>query len=387
MSNPVTSSKRPKKVMIMTVSFGGGHIAMGRNLSDVIRAADPSIEIKTIDAIRAAWPSFSDATSKVYAGSTSHNNALWFRIYYRLTDRFPQPLRWFAEIAFARFARKKYQEENPDLIITTFPFIADVAVKARDYNHGTAPVITTITDAGNVQGIWLSKRADMTLTATPDTVPYLIKRGLDADKVAYVGFPAAKQFYSPSPAVTVRNKLGLKQDVFTILLTAGGAGLNSHKVLEVAKSISTLRLPYQIVLNAGSNDKLKDAFEKITFPYAEKVIVEGYTDKMPDYICASDVICCKSGWLTINEALVLQRALILYDAVPGHEEQNVQYVTKNHFGVYEPEPQKVASQIRTLMTDPSAFVAYKSNMKRAKTDTNPYEQLGSLILSYLIKQR
>jgi processive 1,2-diacylglycerol beta-glucosyltransferase len=376
-----------KKVMIMTVSFGGGHKAMGRNLADVIKAADPSVEVKTIDAIRTAWPSFSDATAKAYAGSTSQNDAFWFRLYYRLTDKYPQPLRWFAELAFSRFARKQYAAEKPDLIIATFPFIADVAVKARDYNHGKAPVITTITDAGNVQGIWISKRADMTLTATADTVPYLIDRGMDKSKVKFIGFPAAKEFYSPAPVVSVRKRLGLKQNVFTILLTAGGTGLNHQKVVEVAKSIATLRLPYQIVLNAGSNDKLKEAFEAMSFPYAEKVIVEGFTDKMPDYICASDVICCKSGWLTINESLVLQRALILYDAVPGHEEQNVEYVVNNHFGVFEPEPKKVATQIKTLMTNPEAFASYKASMKQAQTNKNPYEELGSLIMSYLIKQR
>lgn len=381
------TSVQPKKVIIMTVDFGGGHKAMGRNLIDVIHMADPTVDVTVIDAIKDAWPSFSNGTAKAYAGSTSRNNAILFRIYYKITDRFPQPLGWFGELAFGRYARKKYAEYNPDLIIATFPFLADVAARARDYNHGTAPIITTITDAGNVQGIWISKKADMTLTATPDTVPYLIKRGLDKDKVKFIGFPAAKQFYTPAPKVTVRKRVGLLSDVFTILLTAGGAGLNQQKVLDVANNISKLRLPYQIVLNAGSNEKLREAFSQMTFPYAKKVIVEGFTDKMPDYICASDVICCKSGWLTINESLVLQRALILYDAVPGHEEQNVKHVVDNNFGIFEPEPKNVAAHIQTLMTKPDKFNAYKKSMVAAQTNKNPYDALGALIMSYLIKQR
>ena len=108
---------------------------------------------------------------------------------------------------------------------------------------------------------------------------------------------------------------------------------------------------------------------------------------MPDYICASDVICCKSGWLTINEALVLQRPLILYDAVPGHEEQNVNYVVGNHFGRYEPEPNDVVRELRRLMTHPEAFLEYQKSMKKAQTNKNPHEALGSLFMSYLIKQR
>ncbi len=386
MSNTANARSKPKKIIIMTVDFGGGHKAMSRNLIDVISTYDPSIEVKVIDVIKDAWPAFSDGTSKAYVGSSSNNNGFWFKVYYRFTDRFPAPLRWLGHIVFGSYARKKYKTEDPDLIIATFPLLADVAVAARDANHGTAPVIVTVTDAGKIQGIWVSKLADHTLTATPDTVDYLVSRGVDADKVSFIGFPAAKQFYAPKNKLSLRKKHGLKSDVFTILLTAGGAGLNYRKAVSVAEEIAKLRLPYQIILNAGSNDLLKQAFESITFPYAETVIIEGYTDKMPDYITASDVICCKSGWLTVNEALVLQRPLVLYDAVPGHEEQNVNFVVNNHFGVFEHKPKAVADHIKRLMLSPEAFRSYQDSMKQAHTDKNPYEELGTLIGNYLLKR-
>ncbi len=371
----------------MTVGFGGGHKAMARNLTQVIHSIDTTIEVKVIDVIHDAWPTFSNGTAKAYAGATSQSNAYWFRVYYALTDRFPAPLLWFGKVAFKKYARAAYTQERPDLIIATFPYLADVAASARDYHHGTTPIIVTVTDAGRIQGIWLSKRADMTLTATPDTVEYLIQRGLDRDKVKHLGFPAAKQFYDRISKSVVQKRVGLKADVFTILLTAGGAGLNQDKVLSVAREIGRIRLPYQIILNAGNNDSLRQQFESMEFQYAERVIVEGFTDKMPDYICASDVICCKSGWLTINEALVLQRPLILYDAVPGHEEQNVKYVVGNHFGRYEPNPSDVARELKRLMTHPDAFQDYQKSMKQADTSKNPYQELGALMMSYLIKQR
>ncbi|MEO5690947.1 MAG: glycosyltransferase [Candidatus Saccharimonadales bacterium] len=385
MTNSATQQERRKKIIIMTVDFGGGHKAMSRNLIDVISEYDPSIEIKVIDVIKDAWPAFSNGTSKMYADSSSNNNGFWFKVYYRLTDKFPAPLRWLGHIVFGNYAKKKYKSENPDMIIATFPLLADVAVAARDANHGTAPVLVTVTDAGNIQGIWISKVADHTLTATSDTVDYLVSRGMDPDKVSFIGFPAAKQFYNPGNKLTLRKKHGLKPDVFTILLTAGGAGLNYRKAVRVAEEIAKIRLPYQIILNAGSNDLLKQEFESIKFPYAEKVIIEGYTDKMPDYITASDVICCKSGWLTVNECLVLQRPLVLYDAVPGHEEQNVQFVVSNQFGVFEEDPGKVANHVKRLMLSPEAFKSYQDSMKQAHTNKNPYEELGALIGNYLLK--
>lgn len=374
-----------KKVMILTVGLGGGHKAMARNLSQMFDAHKETVEVKIVDVLHEAWPAFSDKTSQVYAGSTSSARSWLFRLYYVLSDTFPQPLQWASYLLFRRHAREAYARERPDLFVVTFPFISDIASKARDYHHGKTKIIQTITDARRVQGIWLSKYADMTLTATPDTVGYLVKRGMNPDKVAYVGFPASKVFYTPSSRPAVRAKLGLDPKAFTIILTAGGQGLNPEKVLEVAREIGKIRQPYQIILNAGQNNELKQQFLRVAFPKAKKVIVEGFTDKMVEYLQASDVICTKSGWLTINEALVLQRPLVLYDAIPGHEEQNAQYVTENNFGVYAPEPKQVRKKLERLMKNPNEFDAHITSMKTARTNKDPYQDLSAFMMSYLIK--
>ncbi len=374
-----------KKVIIMTVGLGGGHKAMARNLTEVLKNVQGDLDIKTVDVLAEAWPAFNKATTNAYAGSTSGGNSWMFRLYYVLSDRFPQPLQWFANLAFRRYARRKYAVERPDLIIATYPFLAEVAARARDYHHGTTPIILTVTDARHVQGIWLTNKADKILTATADTVEYMVRRGVDKERVTYLGFPAGKKFYESTSQVAISSRLGLDGQTFTIILTAGGMGLNHSKVLAVATAIAKLRVPYQIILNAGSNDKLREQFQKISFPYAVKVIVEGFTDKMPDYMRASDVICCKSGWLTVNEALVMQRPLILYDAIPGHEEQNVRYVVENNFGVYEPDPSSVAAQIGELITSPQRFQSYKQSMERAHTNHDPYDRLAALYGSYLLK--
>ncbi len=378
--------KKPKKVVIMTIAMGGGHMAMSRNIKQLLDALDANIETKIIDVVEDAWPSFARRSSEAYAASTSQAHGFWFRVYYWITDQMPFLLSWFARVAFRRYAVQKYQEERPDLIISTFPAMADAAVDGRRACRGTAPIIVMITDAGKVQRIWASKRVDLTLTATPDTVPYLIKSGLDAQRVKYIGFPAAEVFYRPTDKRQARERLGLSPDVFTIMVTAGGFGLASDSVMSVIDALAAIEgKPYQIVLNAGRNDRLKERMQAVKFPDGVRVIVEGFTDKMPDYLRAADVVCTKAGWLTVNEALVMQCPLIIYDAIPGHEEQNVHYVVSNTFGIFERRPDMIADWISRAITSPSVFNIFTESMARAGTNHKPHAELSALLVQYLDK--
>lgn len=375
---------KKKTVIILTVGLGGGHKAMASNLSSILDSLTDSPRVLTVDILKEAWPLVDRYTSKAYAGSTSHFGAGLFKLYYVLTDRFPQPLRWITVWFLRSTIIRLFKKHKPALVIGTFPFLADAAATARKATGSSAQILQTITDARHVQGIWLSSHADLTLTATNDTVPYLIKRGMEADKIKYLGFPADKQLYGGHNSSAIRRSLGLEPTVFTILLTAGGQGLHPDKVVSVAEQIaSTIKRPYQIVLNAGHNLELKWRFENINFLHATKVIVEGFTDKMIEYLQSADVICTKSGWLTVNEALALQKPLILYDAIPGHEEQNVRYVVDNHFGVYAPEPDMVVSYLDDLAKKPTTFDTYIDAMKRAGTHRPPHKKIARLLEGYL----
>ena len=169
-TSEMSRATRPKKILIMTVPYGGGHYATALKIDELLKERDPSVDVQILDVITDGWPSFAKNSTNAYQGSTANNNAFWFKVYYHLTDRFPQPLKWFAALAFHGYAKRKLHELNPDLLIATFPFLGHVAAKARKQAHAHVPIVTTITDAGRVQGIWLCGSEDTILTATPDTV-------------------------------------------------------------------------------------------------------------------------------------------------------------------------------------------------------------------------
>lgn len=355
-----------KKILIMTVPYGGGHYATALKIADLLKERDPEIQVEILDVITDAWPSFAKNSTNAYQGSTANNDAFWFKLYYRLTDRFPAPLRWFASIAFHGYAKRKLNELNPDLIIATFPFLGHVAYRARKSSNGHMPIVTTITDAGRVQGIWLCGQEDAILAATPDTVEYAKQRRLGDDRTKFIGFPVNKEFYELEPAEEARQAIGIKPGVFTILLTSGGLGMSAHKAILLARRLAQLTAPVQLICIAGRNEALKAKFESIGFPDNVTPTILGYVENMPQLMAASDIIISKSGWLTISEAIAAQKPLFLFDAIPGHEEQNAVYVTDKGFGIYEPDPVAMYQHISTVATHPEQLKVYADSLSRAQ---------------------
>lgn len=354
-----------KKVLIMTVPFGGGHYATAAKIADLLHERDSTLKIEILDVITDGWPAFAKNSTEAYQGSTASDSAFWFRVYYRLTDRFPAPLRWFASVAFHGYAKRKLRELDPDLIIATFPFLGHVAARARKAAGKHMPIVTTITDAGNVQGIWLCGSEDAILTATPDTVEYAHRRKMAEGRVKFIGFPVNRAFYELEPMKRARKALGLKPDVFTILLTSGGLGMSAQRAIAVAQRLAQLTIPVQLICIAGRNEALRAEFEAIDFPPTVTPYVFGYVDNMPQFMAASDIVLSKSGWLTISEAIAAQKPLFLFDAIPGHEEQNAAYVTRRSFGVYEPDPLAMYQQISTVAAHPEQLQRYTASLAQA----------------------
>lgn len=365
--------KTMKKVLIMTVGFGGGHNAVAKTIEQILGQMTIPTQVRVVDVMSEAHPAFSRQAVKAYSSSTGTAGGFWFDLYYRISDRFPALLSVPVKLFFQPYGSKLLQQENPDLIVALYPFTADTAAIGRDNFKSRAPIVQLITDAGHVQGIWLNKRADLTLTATPDTVDYLIQRGMKKNRVAYIGFPVGEKFYKPYDSVASRAKTGLDADKFTILVTSGGMGLSPRATVNFVRDLAhTIERPYQVILNAGHNNALKTELENIKFPRCVKVIVNGYVDNMIDFMRASDLICTKSGWLTISEALALEKPLLLYDALPGHEMQNVRYVMERGYGVYRPKPYAAALFARRARDDGDLLKKYQDAMIRDKTNLSPH---------------
>ena len=72
----------------------------------------------------------------------------------------------------------------------------------------------------------------------------------------------------------------------------------------------------ELAVICGNNEKSREQLEK-RFAEDETVSVIGYTDQMPLYMAAADIVYTKPGGLTSTETAVAGKSLVHTFPIPG----------------------------------------------------------------------
>ena len=108
----------------------------------------------------------------------------------------------------------------------------------------------------------------------------------------------------------------------------------------------------QLVVICGKNHKLRDELRAVDWGPHLHVVVEGFTNRMSDYMAASDCIVTKAGPGTIAEACCAGLPIMLSGFLPGQESGNVGFVVDGGFGDYSAEPTTIAETVRAAPRAP-----------------------------------
>jgi processive 1,2-diacylglycerol beta-glucosyltransferase len=306
------------RILIFSASIGEGHDLPARVLADGIKAEAPDAQIEIVDSLAVVgW-----FTRRLVMDSSRFHSKCGSRVFdlsYRLiTD--VRPTRWFAarftQWIAARPIRRVVLERNPDIVISTYPGTTEVLGDLRKKGKIDMPVVSAITDLAALR-YWSHPGVDLHLITHPESAEEVREIAPGTDVRCVRGL-TDERFYAPRSQTEARRELGLPEEGPLVLVSGGGWAVGD---LEGAAE-EALGIPgATVVCLCGRNDQLLAELAR-HFAGDRRVRVEGFTDRMPDWFAAADVLVHSTAGLTVLEAIMEGCGVVSYGWGLGHVRVN-----------------------------------------------------------------
>lgn len=165
-------------------------------------------------------------------------------------------------------------------------------------------------------------------------------------------------FSVPTDKREVRRNLGLDEERFTVILADGGYGIG--RVEEICYGVLKRDLPVTLLPICGKNEELYARFLAVEKTEKTDFRPIGFTDKMLEYLAASDLFCGKSGANVIAEACFFGLPQIITHYATNIEQHIGEYYineVKSAMKIFEPE--KVVDKIEEILLHPECLEPYR----------------------------
>ena len=93
-----------------------------------------------------------------------------------------------------------------------------------------------------------------------------------------------------------------------------------------------------------------------------RLTVVEWTDRVADYMRIADVLATKPGGITLAEAAACRVPLVLFDAIPGPEEENAKIFVGANAAVKADGPEQAAAEILSLIVQPDRMEQMRRNI-------------------------
>jgi UDP-N-acetylglucosamine:LPS N-acetylglucosamine transferase len=160
-------------------------------------------------------------------------------------------------------------------------------------------------------------------------------------------------------AAAVKRELGLREDLPTAMVLFGGFG--SKVMYEITEKMDAARLPVQLILICGKNEKLAARLKGKKWNIGTSVI--GFTKEVHKLMRAADFLIGKPGPGSIAEAM--QRGLpVLVECnswTLPQERFNAEWVTQRKVGVVLKSFEDVVGGVQQML-EPAKLAEFKKNV-------------------------
>ena len=314
------------RVLIATVTAGGGHLAAAAATEESWKALRPDDVVERVDVLQFASKLYRKIYSQGYVKVIEHVPEL-YALVFKKTDNQEQ-VRKMSRFrrTFARQTNKAFIRHlklfKPDIVLCTHYLPLEILCYPEDRAKGPHPFTVCIVTDFEAHAFWLEPPADFYCVATEETKESLIARGAKREQIASTGIPISAKFSAQINQTQVRKRYGLRDDMPTLLVLGGGFGMGP--VAEILAQLDKTEGEFQTLVVAGRNEELRRDLALQDFLHPTRVL--GFASNMHELMGIADLIITKPGGLTTSEALALGKPLFILNPIPGQEAANSDFL-------------------------------------------------------------
>jgi len=319
------------KVLILSISAGGGHIHAARAIETYTTMNDPSSEVRMIDTLKYINPLIDKVVIGSYLKSIKVSPSIFGKLYNvrDSDDVFANVSNKFNELMALKIF-PLINEFAPDIIVSTHFFTTEMLSILKVKNKITIPCVCLLTDYSS-HNAWIHPQIDAYVVSNSDMIGEMQEKGVDPSIIYDLGIPVKPDFLEKYSRDETLTSLELSTDKLTILIMGGTLGLG--KIRNLYEELKRVERDFQMIVITGSNKKLYSELIKLKATSTKETKVIGFTDEVNKYMQACDLLLTKPGGLTITEALVCSTPLGLFSPIPGQEEKNSQFLLRHNLAV------------------------------------------------------
>ncbi|WP_322169533.1 MGDG synthase family glycosyltransferase [Acutalibacter caecimuris] len=347
------------KILLLTAATGGGHIRAANAVEAYIRE-NTGWDVKNVDCLKAVGRLLDKTVCDSYLFMAKKAPMLFGRLYKRTNkqNRFASLVPKLSGL-FSNLLYPTLESYAPDVVITTHPFATEMVAALKADGLVSAPLICIITDYG-AHRAYIADEVDSYVVASDDMVPELREFGVPLEKVCPFGIPVHGVFFDPQDQAMLLRQLNFDPELPTLLFMAGSFGVSN--IIKLYRDLAATHVKMQIIVITGRNQKLFDAFEReIEENRAIPTRLLYFTDEVEKYMHAADLLVTKPGGLTVSEALACNLPMAVFDAIPGQEEDNANFLKTHDMCVRIEKDGNFAQEISQLLEEKHRLQAMRAN--------------------------
>ena len=377
-----------KRVLVTYIEAGFGHITTANSIADALEALhDSDIEVvrkymfKDEPVLRKLEKKF--VRDVKWANMFPLHNHIQMAATHILGIHNSLP---FVVSTIYRREREAYLRElekiRPDIIIDTHYLTSFFAVEYRDKIDPHVRVVTY--DPDNSVHNWWNIRVDKFVVNCMIAFHDALKHDFTREQLMVVPFVTRKEIMAVSESKAYyREKYGLPQDRFVVMVAAGGYGRSGMN--RVVDALLLVKHPITIVAICGTNQRLYHHLQHLQKQVGPRIDLRPYefVDKVYELNRAADVLLTKGGPnAMLDSALMGVPIGVFYCA------SNIEYVSTYLFtdvlncGRSFWQAWRIVKWINECVVNPSILDIYVAGAHAVRAEGNGAVQIARFIQTY-----